>query len=76
MKFMGKIDDIIFNGKILIRAENKPKLGTTVVDKHKNPLGKIKQIIGPVKKPYIIVYPNKRVKTGFGLIGTDVYILK
>ncbi len=76
MKYMGKIEDVIFNGKFLVRTSYKPKLGTIVVDKHKKALGKIQQIIGPVKKPYILIYPHRNRKISFGLIGTEVYISK
>ena len=75
MKYVGKIDDIIFNGKFIIRTTFKPKFGGTVVNKHKQTIGKIHQIIGPVNKPYIIITPNKDLKASFEIIGTDVYIL-
>ena len=75
MKFIGKIDDIIFDGRILVRTTFKPKIGTIVINKHKQELGKISQIIGPVKKPYITIKPKKELKSTFNLIGTDVYII-
>jgi rRNA processing protein Gar1 len=74
MKYLGKIDDIIYNGKILIRTTFKPSFGKTVVDKHKKAIGKIQQIIGPVQEPYIIISPKKEFKASFKLIGTDVYL--
>ena len=74
MKYLGKVDDIIHNGKILVRTSFKPRFGDLVVDKHKNLIGKISQIIGPVKEPYIIISPNKDVKASFKLIGTEIYI--
>jgi rRNA processing protein Gar1 len=74
MRYLGKIDDIIFNGKILVRTTFKPKFNDIVIDKHKNNLGKIQQIIGPVKEPYIVITPKKELKASFKLIGTDIYI--
>ncbi len=75
MKYIGKIDDIIFNGKFIVRTTFKPKIGAKVINKHKQELGIITQIIGPVKKPYITIKPVKDLKSSFNLIGTDVYTL-
>ena len=75
MKFVGKIEDIIFNGRFIVQTSFKPHIGATLVDKHKRTLGKISQIIGPVKKPYLIIAPSKDVKPSFKLIGNDVYLL-
>ncbi len=74
MKYLGKIDDIIYNGKILVRSTFRPNFGKTVMDKHKIIIGKIQQIIGPVQDPYIVITPKKEFKTSFKLIGTDVYL--
>jgi rRNA processing protein Gar1 len=75
MKYIGKIDDIIFSGRFIVRTTFKPKLGATVVDQHKKELGKIKQVIGPVKNPYLIISPNKGIKASFDIIGNNVYLL-
>ncbi|WP_455393112.1 H/ACA ribonucleoprotein complex subunit GAR1 [[Eubacterium] cellulosolvens] len=75
MKYLGKIDDIIFDGRFIIRTTFKPKIGVTVVNKHKQKLGTIAQIIGPVKKPYVTIKPVKDLKSTFDLVGTDVYLI-
>ena len=75
MKYVGKIDDIIFDGKFIVRTNFKPKIGLSVVNKHKNKLGTITQIIGPVEHPYITIKPAKDLKSTFNLIGTEVYII-
>ena len=75
MKYIGRLDNIIFNGRFIAKTSFKPKIGTIIVDKHKNKLGKIKQIIGPVNEPYIIITPQKDVKASFKLIGTELYIV-
>ena len=76
MKYLGKIDDIIFNGKFIVRTTFKPTIGTVIINKHKKRLGKILQILGPVKKPYVIISPLKNIKPTFNLIGTEVYTIK
>jgi len=75
MKYVGKIDDIIFDGKFIVRSTFKPKIGLTVVNKHKQKIGTINQIIGPVKKPYITIKPLKNLKSTFDLIGTEIYLI-
>lgn len=75
MRFIGKIDDIIFNGKFIVRTNFKLNIGATIVDKHKKKLGRISQVIGPVKEPYLIITPEKGLKATFNLIGCNVYTL-
>jgi rRNA processing protein Gar1 len=74
MKYIGKIDDIIFDGRFILRTTFKPKIGTTVMNKHKKKLGRISQIIGPVNKPFVTIKPEKNIKSTFDLIGSEVYI--
>ena len=75
MKYLGRLDNIIFNGKFIVRTTFKPKLWSNVVDKHKNKIGRVYQIIGPVKEPYIIINPEKNVKASFNMIGIDLYLI-
>lgn len=74
MKYLGKIEDIIYNGKILVNTTFKPNFGDIVLDKHKKTIGRIQKIIGPVKKPYIVITPKNNIKASFNLIGIDVYL--
>jgi RNA-binding protein len=74
MKYLGKLDNIIFNGRFLVKTDFKPRINSTIVDKHKNKIGRITQIIGPVKEPYIIITPRKGVKASFKMIGGELYI--
>jgi rRNA processing protein Gar1 len=74
MKYVGKIDDIIYDGKFLVRTNFKPKIGTRVVNKRNMIIGKITQIIGPIKNPYITIKPQKDLKSTFQLIGMEIYI--
>jgi len=75
MKYVGKIDDIIFDGKFIVRTTFRPKIGLTVVNKHKQKIGTISQIIGPVKKPFITIKPMNDLKSTFNLIGTEIYLI-
>jgi RNA-binding protein len=43
---------------IIIKTENLPKIGETVVDENLKPVGKIFDIIGPVSSPYVTIKPT------------------
>ena len=75
MKYLGRLDNIIFNGKFIVHTTFKPKLWSNVVDKHKNNIGRVYQIIGPIKEPYVIITPEKNVKASFNMIGIDLYLI-
>jgi RNA-binding protein len=45
---------------IIMRIENTPKIGETVVDENLKPIGKVFDIFGPVSSPYAAVRPTIR----------------
>jgi len=45
---------------IIIKIENIPKIGETVVDENLKPIGKIFDIFGPVSSPYAAIKPTIR----------------
>jgi len=45
---------------IIVKVENIPKIGETVVDEHLKPIGKISDVFGPVSSPYVAVKPTIR----------------
>jgi len=45
---------------IIVKVENIPKIGETVVDENLKPIGKISDIFGPVSSPYVAVKPTIR----------------
>lgn len=60
MQRIGRVLHMSPDGNIVLRAENLPKIGDHVVDKARNPVGKVFDIIGPFKSPYIIVKPYSK----------------
>ncbi|MHA1820344.1 MAG: H/ACA ribonucleoprotein complex subunit GAR1 [Promethearchaeota archaeon] len=74
-------NNIIVSGPLL--DDNKyhefrlPKLNTKVVDINLNELGTIKDIFGPVKKPFFAIKPKKRelLSSVFTMVGQSVYTL-
>jgi len=45
---------------IIVKVENIPRIGETVVDDNLKPIGKIFDILGPVSSPYAAVRPTVR----------------
>jgi RNA-binding protein len=42
---------------IIIRIENLPRIGETVVDENLRPVGKMFDILGPITSPYAAIKP-------------------
>ena len=55
MKKLGKVSIIARNGNLLVQASKPERIGTPVVDQQIKRIGKIVDVIGPIKAPYIVV---------------------
>ena len=74
MKSLGKILDITSNGLLITRPESTPRIGSKVIDNRKRNIGIVKNIIGPVSAPYVIISINKQDrKSAHNFIGIEVY---
>jgi len=45
---------------IVIKVEDVPRIGETVVDENLRPVGKILDVFGPVSSPYTTIKPTIR----------------
>jgi rRNA processing protein Gar1 len=52
---IGKILHVTSDKNIILKAENRARIGDRVVDENLNPIGKIFDIFGPVSSPYVSV---------------------
>jgi len=43
---------------IIVKVENTPRIGETVVDENLKPVGKVFDIFGPTSSPYAAVKPT------------------
>ena len=57
MQRLGRVLHVGQSRNIIIRTENIPKIGETVVDENLKPIGKILDIFGSVSSPYVSVKP-------------------
>lgn len=68
MRRLGTVLHVSSHGHIILRGEAAPRENTKVVDKKLREIGRVIDIFGPVKKPYISVKPGKRI-TNYELRG-------
>jgi len=57
---LGRVLHISPSRNAIIKIENMPRIGETVVDENLKPIGKIFDIFGPVSSPYAAVKPTIR----------------
>ena len=60
MQRLGRALHISPSRNVIIKIENIPKIGETVVDEDLKPVGKISDVFGPVSSPYAAVKPTIR----------------
>ncbi len=72
MKRLGVVDNISYDGSILIRTDFAPKRGVQILDKRKVSIGRVTKVFGPVRKPFAAIRPNQ--KPALSLIGSEVYL--
>ncbi|NLI74525.1 MAG: hypothetical protein GX369_07135 [Euryarchaeota archaeon] len=73
MKLLGVIQDITFDGRLVVRASFAPWPRDRVVDNRNRPLGQVRRVFGPVDSPYVMIDPTGRDSL-LGAIGKQVYI--
>lgn len=62
MASLGTVYKVTRDGAILLRSASQVRPGQRVID-HKNmEIGRVQEIIGPVKAPYVVVVPRPNVQ--------------
>ena len=57
----------------MVKVENVPRIGETVVDENLKPIGKVFDLFGPVSSPYVAIKPTTREPER--LANTVLYVL-
>jgi RNA-binding protein len=73
MKLLGVIQDVGFDGKLIVRGAFAPGPRERVVDNRSKPLGFVRRVFGPVDSPYIIVEPAGKSNL-LAAVGKQVYV--
>lgn len=58
MQRLGLVLNISPSRNIIVKIENTPRIGDTVVDANLKPVGRIFDIFGPVSSPYASIRPS------------------
>jgi len=72
IKRLGVVENVAYDGSVLVRSVFLPSVGARVVDKRHRPLGKVVKVFGPVKEPFATLRPEAKVT--LSLLGSDVYV--
>jgi len=72
IKRLGVVENVAYDGSILVRSQFPPSMGAAVVDKRHRPLGKVVKVFGPVKEPFATIRPERKVT--LSLLNSDVYV--
>ena len=72
MKRLGSVENLSYDGSVLVRALFAPAPGTRVFDKRHKVLGRVTKVFGPVKAPFAAVRSEGKVP--LGVLGSDVYV--
>ena len=72
MRRLGVVENIVYDGSVLVRAEFAPARGAPVVDRRKRALGRVARVFGPVREPFVAIRPQ--AAPAVSLIGADVYL--
>lgn len=73
MRRLGRVLHVSKNRNIILKVENLPRIGQTVVNNELRPVGKVLDIFGPVTSPYAAVTLEARGEKA--LVDTSLYVL-
>ncbi|AWX33165.1 H/ACA ribonucleoprotein complex subunit GAR1 [Methanosphaera sp. BMS] len=60
LKKIGNISHVTSTNKIIVPSNKSPRIGLLVVNKNNKAIGKINDIIGSTKNPYVSIKTNKK----------------
>lgn len=73
MKLLGVVQDITFDGRLLVRGTMTPYPRDRVMDNRSKVLGQVRRIFGPVDSPYILIEPSGKSSL-LASVGKQVYV--
>jgi len=73
MKYVGKVQNISPYGRLIIRVDKTPEIGTPVYTKDKKLIGSVRDIFGPEKRPYIAIEVKDKSKA-MSYLNKDIYL--
>ena len=74
MQRLGSVLHISPSRNMILRVENVPKIGETVVDENLKSVGRIFDIFGPVSSPYAAIRPSAPEPERF--VNKKLYVIR
>lgn len=76
MKFLGNISHISNSGKLIARSSETPPSGAFIFNKYKKKIGKVSDVFGPTKNPYISInlFRSFNLKDFEDSYGDELYV--
>lgn len=59
MDFLGTVEGVSSEGRLIVRCEQVPDVGDAVFDQNRKRVGTVKRVFGPVNEPYASVNPEE-----------------
>lgn len=73
MQRLGLVLHISPSRNMIMKVENVPKIGDTVVDENLKPVGKVFDILGPASSPYVAI--RSTVRDPEKMVNRPVYVI-
>lgn len=73
MRFLGEVQEVSFDGKLIVKGVFAPQPREMVTDNRRRPVGRVVRIFGPVAAPYVSVEVTGKDSL-LSAIGKQVYI--
>jgi RNA-binding protein len=75
LRRLGTVLHVTKRGAIIVQTDKSPPIGADVVDKKARVIGRVHDVFGPVKAPYVSVRVNSKEEAS-KLVGQPVYLYK
>jgi len=73
MRRLGTVMHVTKRGSIIVQTDKSPPIGGKVVDKKAQFVGKIQDVFGPVKNPYVAIRVKDKDSV-IKLVGQPIYL--
>ena len=73
MRRLGNVLHVTKRGAVIVQTDKSPPMGAKIVDKKAQFVGRIQDVFGPVKNPYVAIRVKDK-EAAVKLVGQPVYL--
>lgn len=73
MKLLGEVQEVSFDGKLIVKGVCAPQPREVVTDNRRRPIGRVVRVFGPVASPYVSVEVSGQ-NSLLSAVGKQVYV--